>query len=1015
VIAAFAPPPRLTVSQWADQHRRLSPEASAEAGEWRTDRAPYQRAILDALTPSSSYERIVFMSSSQVGKCLALDTPLPTPEGWTTMGAVRVDDRLFDDLGRPCRVVGTSEVFLDRVCYRIRFEDGEEVVADAGHQWAVHDRKHDYKLRLVTTEEMASSVVSHHGNRKSFRFRIECAGALELPDAVLPVDPYVLGAWLGDGNSHSAQITCDVRDGVLAELKATGTDAFVVQYDRRRPHVASVQIGPTRTLAHRTHCQRGHRLEGHETGSIRCPVCAVLHGRGFRRRRKERAGQARLFPELQLGLQPVNRVGASDTMHTKLMQLGVLPRKHIPASYLRASRSQRLALLQGLLDTDGSAGPGIEFTNTNQRLAEGFQELAISLGFKPAFKVSRSKLNGKDCGPKYRIHFTAYQQEKPFRLARKLMRLRSLTDPAARFTESRRRSIVSIERVPTVPVRCIAVDSPSRLFLAGRGMIPTHNTECLNSFVGYVIDQDPGPILVVQPRVEDGEAWSKDRLAPMLRDTPCLRGKVADVRSRDANNRILHKRFQGGSITIAGANSPAGLAMRPIRYVLLDEVDRYPPSAGTEGDPVSLAIKRSTTWWNRKILLVSSPTVKGASRIESWWLRSNQSSFWVPCPECGTFQILVWPGMEWPEAHPEEVQYRCNGCHALIPPYRKPWMLARGEWRAAKPKSKIAGFWISQLYSPWKEWGETAVEFLEAKAGGPETLRAFINTALAELWDDEAETSVDIAVLLGRREVYGPRLPAGVCTLTAGVDVQLDRIELELVGWGKGEESWSIEYQVFPGDPSAPDVWRSVDAFLNRQWPHEYGISLPVAACSIDSGFHTQAVYEFCRTRYHRRILAIKGKGGSLPVWPKRPTRNTIHKTPLWIVGVDSAKSVIYGRLKIDQPGPGYAHFPAERTAEWFEQLLSETLVTSYSRGVPVREWRRKKGVRAEVLDARVYAYAALCGLISMGLRLDAEADRIEALRPVPGQERKSAPSGDGVPARKVLRSRWINGGGRGL
>jgi len=228
----------------------------------------------------------------------------------------------------------------------------------------------------------------------------------------------------------------------------------------------------------------------------------------------------------------------------------------------------------------------------------------------------------------------------------------------------------------------------------------TGKTEVALNLVGYIIDRDPGPMLVVLPRVEDGEAWSKDRLAPMLRMTPCLNGKVADVRTRDSNNRILHKQFQGGSITIAGANSPAGLAMRPIRYVLLDEVDRYPASAGTEGDPVALAIKRSATWWNRKILLVSTPTVKGASRIESWWLRSNQSSYWVPCPDCGAYQVLVWPNLEWPEGRPEEARYRCAHCGALIPPHRKAWMLARGEWRAANPKSKIAGFWISQLYSP---------------------------------------------------------------------------------------------------------------------------------------------------------------------------------------------------------------------------------------------------------------------------------------------------------------------------
>jgi len=221
-------------------------------------------------------------------------------------------------------------------------------------------------------------------------------------------------------------------------------------------------------------------------------------------------------------------------------------------------------------------------------------------------------------------------------------------------------------------------------------------SELLNYMIGFIIDRDPGPVVVVSPRGEDGEAGSKDRLAPMLRDTPCLGGKVADVRSRDSNNRILHKRFPGGSITFAGANSPAGAAMRLIRCVLPDEVGRYPASAGTEGDPVSLAVKRSSTWWNRKVFLASSPTWKGASRIESWWLRSNQSSFWLPWPGCGEYQILVWEHVEWPEGQPDLAQYRCEHCQALIPSHRKPGMLERGEWRVANPKSKIAGFWINQ-------------------------------------------------------------------------------------------------------------------------------------------------------------------------------------------------------------------------------------------------------------------------------------------------------------------------------
>lgn len=507
----------------------------------------------------------------------------------------------------------------------------------------------------------------------------------------------------------------------------------------------------------------------------------------------------------------------------------------------------------------------------------------------------------------------------------------------------------------------------------------------LENFTGYIIDLDPGPLLVVEPREADAEAFSKDRLAPMLRDTPCLLGKVADSRSRDSNNTILHKKFLGGSITLAAANSPAGLAMRSIRYCLLDEVDRYPASAGSEGDPVNLAITRTANFWNRKIVLCSTPTTKGSSRIEAAWLNSNQQSYWVPCPHCGEFEILRWDSLIWPKGEPEEAQYRCEHCSTFIGDWQKHAMLRQGEWRAARPEvTDIAGFWINGLYSPWRKWGALARKFLADKRS-PETLREFVNTVLAEPWDDAAETTVDQATVMARREHYRAAVPYGAVVLTVGVDVQKDRLELELAGWGRGEESWSIEYRVIPGDPAGAALWHELDAYLERRWPHEAGTSLPVAACSIDAGYESQAVYEFCRTRYHRRIFAVKGKGGPLPVWQRKPTSKNIRGEKPWIVGTDTAKETIYGRLKNPTSGtPGYSHFPADRQEGYFEQLLGEVLVTTYARGQPKREWRPKPGVRQEALDTRVYAYAALRALISMGLSLDNEADRLLAMTRAP-------------------------------
>lgn len=510
-------------------------------------------------------------------------------------------------------------------------------------------------------------------------------------------------------------------------------------------------------------------------------------------------------------------------------------------------------------------------------------------------------------------------------------------------------------------------------------------TSLLENFIGYIIDLDPGPILLVEPREADAEAFSKDRLAPMLRDTPRLQGKVSEPKGRSAANTVLHKRFMGGSITLASASSPAALAMRSVRYVLLDEVDRYPASAGAEGDPVSLAITRAANFWNRKIVLCSTPTVAGASRIEQEWLRSNQQQYWVPCPHCHEHQVLHWQGLVWRQGRPETAVYHCQHCGRAISEHHKTWMLMEGAWRPQQPEvQQSAGYWISALYSPWRRWRELALKWERAQSS-IELLREFINTVLAEPWDDAAQTSVEIATLLERREYYPAQVPLGAAVLTAGVDVQKDRLEIEVVGWGRGEESWSIDYRVIAGDPSGSKLWQELDAYLNQEWQHESGAKLRLAAACIDAGYQAQAVYEFCRTRYHRHIYPVKGAAGSIPVWPRRPTARQARGERPWPVGVDAAKEVIIGRLRNAAPGtPGYCHFPHDRQREWFEQLLGEVLVTSYVRGQPKREWRPKPNCRHEALDCRVYAYAALRALISLGLSLDNECDRFQPRPPSP-------------------------------
>lgn len=490
-------------------------------------------------------------------------------------------------------------------------------------------------------------------------------------------------------------------------------------------------------------------------------------------------------------------------------------------------------------------------------------------------------------------------------------------------------------------------------------------TEILGNVVGYHVDQDPAPMLLVQPTVEMGEAWSKDRLAPMVRDTPCLRGKIRDPKVRASGNTVLHKQFPGGHITIAGANSPAGLASRPIRVVLFDEVDRYPRSAGTEGDPIRLGAKRSTTFWNRKLLAGSTPTIKGASRVESGFDASDQRYYMVPCPHCQERQRLVWSQVSWKDEDASTAVYGCQHCGAVITDADKPEILRQGEWQSTKPTNGVAGFHISELYSPWVTWVQMVASYLEAKKL-PDTLQTWVNTSLGETYEPASE-KVEAGPLLERKEQYTvDSIPPGVLMLTAGADVQDDRVEVQLLGWGADEECWIIEQQVYYGDPKARALWNEVDEYLLRKFATEDGRPMRIQAACIDSGGHcTQAVYDFAVSRKSRRVRAIKGVGGQGKLaWPKTASRTAKSRAMVFMIGVDTIKSVLYGRLaKIAKPGPGYIHLHADADEKFCNGLTSEKQVTKYERGRPVVSWvPRARNIAQEPQDCWVYGYAAFLG-----------------------------------------------------
>lgn len=485
-------------------------------------------------------------------------------------------------------------------------------------------------------------------------------------------------------------------------------------------------------------------------------------------------------------------------------------------------------------------------------------------------------------------------------------------------------------------------------------------TELLLNVIGYFISKEPCPILLLQPTLEMGEAFSKDRLAPMVRDTPELTPLIASPRARDSGNTLLHKNFPGGHITIAGANSPAGLASRPIRVLLCDEVDRYPVSAGGEGDPLTLAMKRTANFWNRRVVWVSTPTMRGISRIETAFAGSTREEWSVPCPGCGRFQPYSWGNIVYKDR--TEPVMRCVSCGGEF--CESEWKAGAGVW-VKSVEGTIRGFHLNAFASPWVKWSEIVGQYREAYDAGPEMLKVWTNTMLGEPYED-SEGVIEVESLGSNREEYAAEVPDEVKVLTAGVDTQDDRLELEIVGWGERNQSWGIQYKVFYGDPGGAELWSNLDEYLLRTWEKTGGEKLGLSCVCIDSGGHyTDAVYKFCKARTRRRIFPIIGRGQWGMAGVSRPNRNNRARVPLFTLGVSTLKGVLAGRLKAEKGEGGYCHFPSNPgrgyDEVYFRGLLSERMVIKRERGRDVVRFElRDSKTRNEPLDCRVYAMGAL-------------------------------------------------------
>lgn len=481
-------------------------------------------------------------------------------------------------------------------------------------------------------------------------------------------------------------------------------------------------------------------------------------------------------------------------------------------------------------------------------------------------------------------------------------------------------------------------------------------SEIVLNGLGYYIHYDPSPILLIQPTLDKARDFSKERVAPMIRDSPALSERIGGMRSKDSSNTILFKSFPGGFIALGGANAPSGLAARPIRVVLADEIDRFPVSAGDEGDPLDLAEKRTTAFYNRKKIKVSTPTIKGASRIEMEFELSTKEYYNLPCPRCGEYQPLRWTQIDF-----ETESHRCEYCGYLNDEFE--WKNQKGKW-IATAESKMRGFHLNELLSPFRRWGEIIDDFKDAKRKGTEALKVFVNTSLGETWEEEG-TTLDDDALVKRQEDYGAEVPDGVKILTAAVDVQDDRFEIEVVGWGVERESWGIQYHVIHGDLNTEQPWRDLDEFLLKRFSKVDGTQFAIACTLIDSGGHfTQEVYKFTKPRISRRVYALKGESTRMndytPLIAGYSKPKPIEAL-LVRVGVNEGKVYVMSSLQVEKPGPNYCHFPKGNgySAQYFRTLTAERLETTFRGGIPQQKWKQIRA-RNEGFDLRVYNAAAI-------------------------------------------------------
>lgn len=799
----FKPRNRMPVVEAVEKNVMIA-TPGGYSGAWSKSTTPYMVEPMNLLT-SRSHHSIIFVGPARTGKALDISTLIPTPDGWSLMGDLNVGDYVLGDDGEPVEIDLISNVMYDHKCYDVKFIDGSVIKADADHLWEVIYRNDSVKI--LTTEQMISNYKQDNRNL----YAVENSKPLNLPEQKFKIDPYILGYWLGDGHSNSGRITCHIKDlQVLEYLIKSGHNAFVSSYDKRNPNVATIKIDPKPIEGNI--CVRGH--DKSVTGRLSTGWCAECSRQNHMKRK--------------YGIEPDPQINKHKGLSWYLTKENLINNKHIPQNYLRGSFSQRLNLLQGLMDSDGHCDKRgkSSYTTVMKTLADDFYELLMTLGIKATTRRRSHDGNAKDS---YTIDFMVYDDLPIFKLRRKLKRLKPLNNKG--LIRNRRRRICKITPTESVPVKCIRVKNKSHLYLAGESMIPTHNTQGLiDGGIGYIISSDPSDAIVVHMTEEAVRRYSRLRVSRMINNSPNLKAQMSPIAHDD---NIMGKYFKNGTALIMAYPSPTQLSAQDYKYSFVSDYDRMPDDTG-EGDVYTLALKRNQTFMSGGMCVVESSPGRDFTEV-SWKPKSPHDAppvggilgiyntgdkrlwNWM-CPECDD-PFYLRPGLDLfnlPEQRElieilnkngskhtakDFSSIACPHCGSILEHRHKNEMNLKGFWKPeSDQENSIASFWLSGVCAKFQTWESLLEKEFNAllhfhRTGEEEKLKATRNTDQGIPYVPVGAAEKLTAEELQNRSEELPKrmINDGVRFLIASIDVQASKFVVQVHGYGIDLEMWVID------------------------------------------------------------------------------------------------------------------------------------------------------------------------------------------------------------------------------